>query len=266
MQKVSCENGHFYDAERFQACPICGVENYTNVEQDKPVGVERLPSTVPLFSPEDCDEASEDISEDFLDTDRLEATTRLSPEDEARLRAAIMGEQEGGEGDGADPSVPNQEPEPDKTEAPGLSLSEVIQATSAQGISSLPKTVAYYDFGKTIPPVAWIVCVKGCYQGRAFMCQTGKNRLGREKEMEICLYEDPLIARDTHAAIIYEPKRRQFFLQTGSGDGLVYRNDELVFSHEELHIYDKISLGKLEFVFLPLCGEQFTWDDYITGE
>ena len=25
MRKVKCQNGHFYNAERFDVCPICGV-------------------------------------------------------------------------------------------------------------------------------------------------------------------------------------------------------------------------------------------------
>ena len=26
MRKVKCQNGHFYNAERFDVCPICGAE------------------------------------------------------------------------------------------------------------------------------------------------------------------------------------------------------------------------------------------------
>lgn len=276
MQKVSCENGHFYDADRFQACPICGATNHTVVSQTPVVSAEKLPTTEPLFHPQD----GLDVSEATRPVDRLPRTEKLLPEDESHLREAVEREQGQGLETGVDTTERTDSPfssedigvEPSKAIGPAPStdptpsLSAAIQATSAQGISPLPKTMAYYDFNKIIPPVAWLVCVKGSYVGEAFECHTGRNRLGREKGMEICLYKDRSISRDTHAIIIYEPKRRQFFLQPGSGDGLVYLNDALVFSHEELHAYDKISIGKLEFVFLSLCGEKFTWDDYIAKE
>lgn len=117
-----------------------------------------------------------------------------------------------------------------------------------------------------IPPVGWLVCVKGQYLGQAFMCKAGRNKIGRGVNMEINLQEERSINRNVHAAIIYEPIQRQFFIQAGSGDGLTYLNGNLVFSHEALHPYDKIVVGKLEFVFLPLCGERFTWNDYMTEE
>lgn len=82
--------------------------------------------------------------------------------------------------------------------------------------------------------------------------------------MDINLMDDPSISREPSAFLIYEPKQRHFFLQAGTGDGLVYRNGSILFTHEELTAYDKIELGNSEFVFLPLCSDRFTWDEYIT--
>lgn len=276
MQKVFCENGHFYDADRFQTCPICGATNHTVVSQTSVVGAEKLPTTEPLFPPQ----VGLNAFEATRQMNRLPRTEKLLPEDESHLREAVEREQGQRLETAVDTTERTDSPfssedigvasskttahAPSPAHAP--SLSAAIQATSAQGISPLPKTMAYYDFDKIIPPVAWLICVKGSYVGEAFECHAGRNRMGREKGMEICLYKDQSVSRDTHAVLIYEPKRRQFFLQPGSGDGLVYLNDELVFSHEELHPYDKISIGKLEFIFLSLCGEKFTWDDYITKE
>ena len=69
-----------------------------------------------------------------------------------------------------------------------------------------------------------------------------------------------------HAILIYEPRQRQFFLQAGPGEGLTYLNDALLFDHAELHAYDRISLGRAEFLFLPLCGPSFSWDGYLPEE
>jgi len=51
----------------------------------------------------------------------------------------------------------------------------------------------------------------------------------------------------------------------GNSRSLSYVNHELVFTHEELHAYDRITLGKAEFLFLPLCGERFDWDTNTLG-
>ncbi len=84
--------------------------------------------------------------------------------------------------------------------------------------------------------------------------------------MDIALPEEPSVDQAIHAQIIYEPKKRQFFLQAGNGDGLSYLNENLVFTHEELHAYDRIALGDAEFIFLPLCSESFDWNMNMHGE
>lgn len=263
MKKVSCENGHFYDADRYQSCPVCGSAYAEVITQQQPTHVEKVPTTEPLLQSAGGGKVSQRI-QTARRIDELAPTERLLPEDELRLQEAVDQHQRGAMrytvSEVTDKPKPQEVPDIRKDESP---LTEAIKATAAQEISSLPKTMAYYDFDKTIPPVAWIVCTKGCYLGEAFECHAGRNRLGRANEMEICLYKDQSITRDTHASIIYEPKRRQFFVQPGSGDALIYLNENLVFSHEELHAYDKLAIGKLEFVFIPLCGERFTWDDFM---
>ena len=151
----------------------------------------------------------------------------------------------------------------DDLEKPVSPLQSAVKNTASTLPSPLPKTVAYYDFDDAIPPVGWLVCVKGTYIGHAFECRTGRNRIGRNPDLDISLTEDKSISREPHAILIYEPKERKFFIQAGSSDGLVYHNGSLLFGHQELSLYDRISLGKAEFIFLPLCGNQFTWDDYM---
>lgn len=206
MNKVKCINGHFYDADRFEICPICGADSTASApKESKPKAPETLPNTKPLISAEDAQEIS---------------------------------------------SAPS-------------SLIKDLEKTGSQNISPLPKTTAYYNMGEVNPPVGWLICVNGFYQGQAFQCKTGKNRIGRNQELEICLSEDVSITRDPHAILIYDPKNKRFYLQAGTSDGLAYWNGNLLFGHEELQPYDKISLGNSEFIFLPLCGDQFTWDEYI---
>lgn len=149
-------------------------------------------------------------------------------------------------------------------EEPDLSQwGNVSQNEMGAAAAPLAQTMAYYHFNEYEPPVGWLISVKGPYRGKAFECKAGKNKIGRKSDMDICLANDASVTREAHAFLIYEPQQRRFYLMAGSGDGLVYQNGNLVFDHDELFAYDKVALGQSEFVFLPLCGERFAWDQYI---
>jgi hypothetical protein len=47
----------------------------------------------------------------------------------------------------------------------------------------------------------------------------------------------------------------------GDGVGLVYHNNEAVYSPVELNTYDLIQMGKSKFIFIPLCGMHFEWNN-----
>ena len=235
MKKIKCVNGHFFDQERFPNCPICGASAVVlqPVPKTDPAP---LPHTQPLMPPD----------------------SGIEP-DSKRIPLSVTPQKNGDAiGTQAEPSVPTSKPERKST-----ALSDTVEMTVSKDISPLPKTLAYYSFHEVEPPVAWLVCVKGPYAGCAFECKTGRNRIGRDPGMDICLTEDPSVSRDTHAIITYEPKQRTFYLDPGTSSGLTYLNRDYIFDHKELHGYDKIELGKSTFLFLPFCGEQFSWSDYI---
>ncbi len=47
----------------------------------------------------------------------------------------------------------------------------------------------------------------------------------------------------------------------GDSSGLAYLNEEAVYVPTELKPYDTIEMGKSRFLFLPLCGDNFEWND-----
>ncbi|MGN1403471.1 MAG: zinc-ribbon domain-containing protein, partial [Ruminococcus sp.] len=125
------------------------------------------------------------------------------------------------------------------------------------------KTIAIYsDLSDDEPVVGWLVCVKGAYFGQSFNLVAGKNLIGRSPMMDIALEDEDSISRNTHAIVIYEPKKRIFILQAGESKGLTYLNDDLILEYETLHAYDKIQLGECELLFVPFCNENFTWDSF----
>jgi len=244
MKKVKCINGHFFDLDRFQTCPSCGAEPVGEPSPAVPKNKEQAPLTAALMQEVDLGTVAVPVSP-ALEGDTHEAS------DATTLKQEI-------EGDYTAKDKPQQEGSLLKT-----GLAAAVEATESKNVPAMPKTVAYYDMGELTPPVGWLVCIGGTYAGRAFECKSGRNRIGRGMDMDVCLSEDATISRDTHATIIYEPKKRIFYLQAGTSSGLTYCNGTLVFDHEEIHAYDKIELGKAMFLFYPLCGEKFTWDDYM---
>lgn len=328
MKKVTCTNGHFFDADRFDSCPICG-QGYSESKPEA-LGGSALESeeTVPL--PQSCaiDELAvttwvspnemrklwgdilpaeeEPASEQKLTEEPEETVPPSQPVDELAptmwtvpdLDASSESEEGGGQApEGVDApetdeldSCPKETPEPDASQGteeacaetlaeadkpdmaaqPQMTLAQAVAASDAVGISPVLQPVQQKAADPAANPaglpVGWLVGLSGSIRGKVFPCKSGRNRIGRERQMDISLPEDLSVDPVNHAQIIYEPKKRQFFIQAGNGDGLSYLNSELVFTHEELHAYDRISLGETAFVFLPLCGECFDWDTNTCGE
>ncbi len=77
------------------------------------------------------------------------------------------------------------------------------------------------------------------------------------------LSKDPAISREKHAFITFEPKFRQFYLRPGDSSGLTYLNGQYIYETKTLAAKDVIEIGNSKFYFLPLCGEDFGWEEYL---
>ena len=116
------------------------------------------------------------------------------------------------------------------------------------------------------PPVGWLVCIAGKNIGEDYRIVAGKNSIGRTQENDISLSNETSVSREKHAWIIYEPRKREFFLKPGDGNGLVYINDDNVFDTTMLHNGDIVELGNVKLIFVALCGPSFNWADFINKE
>lgn len=148
-----------------------------------------------------------------------------------------------------------------KTSA-NVSATNVAQtASSAASAASLTGEVVAAPSQE--PVCGWLVCVEGKYIGGCFQVYAGKNSIGRGKNNRIILAEDDHISREHHALIIYEPKKRNFYIQPGDSSGLTYLNDEYIMEPKQLKNRDRIEIGQCKFLFIPLCGEDFSWEEYL---
>ena len=124
------------------------------------------------------------------------------------------------------------------------------------------RTVGYYAKMLGVEPVVgYLIAISGPYFGESFKLKTGRNFIGRSPEMDVQLSQDPSVSRRKHAIVIYEPKARAFIAQPGESRELFYLNDAVVLNNVALEAYDVLSIGETQLMFLPLCGERFSWDN-----
>lgn len=282
MNKVRCKNNHFFDLDKFSVCPICGSGVGTN-SQKKDTGnsgpssirnsllVKKEDKTAILNEAETSaanpvkgraggiiwnfqSQKQNTTKPDTGNVQDIDETQMQTVEDIPQTvpQSQILSAQN---------SPAAVRPEGQGTDITSLKMA--VANTEHGMTSALPKTVAYYEqFTEIVPPTGWLVCIKGAHKGQAFQCKENKNKIGRNEAYTIAPMEELSISREVHATLYFDPKYRKFYLHDGDGDGLVRVNDELLCGKTELKAYDRIELGKAEFVFLPLCGEHFSWDDY----
>lgn len=223
MKKVKCAgkpDSHFFDADRFHICPICGAPP--------------------------ADFADGMYSRILPDGSDIPPTISLHGRGNAPGSWCML---ETGN-NGLHPSAVSKTKKP----VPPSELQVLTMPANQQQPNS------------AIPQVGWLVGIGGNSWGKTFECRTGRNRIGYETTMDIVLPYDNSSPQDFFAVLIYEPKKRKFYIESGNSAGQVYLNDEPIYTHAELQGYDKIRFGESTLLFLPLCGERFAWDDFLNKE
>jgi hypothetical protein len=206
MDLQRCPNGHFYDAEKFSACPHCG-GHLKNDVMTQAMGRD-MSKTVGL-TPGDLGD---------------KPTAKTNSDVQADLSGVMNLIQPGGAGDDG-------------------------------------KTVSFYakKVG-TEPVVGWLVCIEGKHFGKDFRLKSGKNFIGRSREMDVSLAEDDSVSRDRHAIVVYEPKKHLYLAQPGEAKELFYLNDQVVLSTTEMKYRDVLTVGDSVLMFFPCCDDEFNWN------
>ncbi len=111
------------------------------------------------------------------------------------------------------------------------------------------------------PVCGWIVCVEGPRKGKDYKIVAGKNFVGRADDMDIQILGDNQISRRNHCVIVYDEKKEKTLILPGDSNGMVYLGDDAVYEPTALTAYGVIEMGESKFVFIPFCGEYFTWKE-----
>ena len=229
MRMTQCTEykNHFYDADKFSSCPHCARLGFAPSTEKKGL-FSRHRTSQPAV-----DETVAATSEDLSDEATVMLTSVLHPEE-----------------------LEQDEPK---------SVSQQVSSVSVSGSAEDIKTVAMYGFEEDDEPVVgWLVAINGEDKGSSFSLKAGKNKIGRNgsgSEVDVALDTDHSVSRGTQAVLIFEPKHKQFLLQTAGGASLVYLNDELLMTYASLKAYDRITVGETVLVFVPFCGPDFSWEE-----
>lgn len=112
------------------------------------------------------------------------------------------------------------------------------------------------------PVVGWLAVVKGPGRGNFVPLGYGRNSIGRAPSERASInFGDNNISRVRHSVITYDPRGRKFYLGHGDSDNLTYLGDRPVLSAEELPPLAHIGIGETVLRFVPLCGDEFDWQD-----
>ncbi len=250
MNLSRCERGHFFDKEKYATCPHCAK------------GVMTDDSLTTVFTEELSDDVTEPLNTNPVVQENIIPQVTVPP---------VI------------------EPLSSITPPPGLqqvqSLSQEFTGGQLNDMEDDDHTVAFYDdiFSPqdsnpvsnvttgisqaqgtprvTTPCVGWLVVTKGMHLGQDYHLKTGKNFIGRDSQMDIVLDGDKSVSRNKHAIIVYEPKQHLYLVQPGESSELVYLNDNVVLSPVQLKMYDVITVGEVNLLFIPLCGKEFNWTD-----
>lgn len=250
MKLTKCENGHFYDAEKFSSCPHCSGGNAQGgVGEDKKTDC--LMPNQGAARTDDFEVTRDGLSAPDYGRDGNQAGERVTVpfNDWKRNFQAVDGIASGG--------AVNQDVRSDDDENKTVAYMNWQNADEKDKPQYINKAVQQRS-GQ--PVVGWLVCIKGSNYGNSFILFGGKNFIGRSSDMDICLAGDNTVARVKHAIIIYEPKERKFFAQPGESHELFYLNDSVVLNNVELNDRDVISVGKTQLVFVPFCDERYGWE------
>lgn len=248
MAQIECGRGHLYDPEKYPVCPYC------NGNQKITVTAARRTAPIRAIDPMKTAPVPVTSSQKTAPVSGMPVTgeNRTAP-----LSRSVTALQKTAPLSGMSVTAPQKtmpprgygfQGQPEETPSPRVSV------LSAGKTIGLMQDKMGFD-----PVVGWLACVEGPSRGKSYTIRGGINSIGRGDRMDIVITGDLKISSENHAKISYSEKNNRFNLLPGDGRNIVYLNDEEVFSPMPLKAYDLIDFGETKLIFIPLCGEQFTW-------
>ena len=248
MAQIECGRGHLYDPDKNPTCPYCnGGQKITVASAGRTAPIGRSVLSPSRTAPVGGTPVTAAQKTAPLSGVSVTAPQKTAPLSGISVTAPQKTMPPRGYGAPAPEPVQTAPPPP-----PGMGVS----------VAAAGKTVGMMQSQMGFDPVVgWLACVAGPSRGKSYTVRGGVNSIGRSERMDIVITGDLKISAENHAKISYSDKHNRFNLLPGEGRNIVYLNDEEVFTPMPLNAYDLIDFGETKLLFVPLCGETFTWED-----
>ena len=270
MNLCRCENGHFYDKEKYPTCPHCkggsaSDEKRTVSWWDKN-GSDG--ATVPVDNIPDKPSISVQQKENPFEKEGVgsqPAVQQIPFNTPPAVRGFSANDITIGGENGDTPTVPwdpNQSGDDDDGYTKGYfddAFKDMTKESANRQTVPGVQTPAPHVNKVSTPCVGWLVALGGEHIGTDFRLKVGKNFIGRSPKMDIALTEDKSVSRERHAIVVYDPKSNMYLIQPGDSSSLAYHNNNLLLTPEKLEAYDMITVGDVNLLFMPLCSAKFSW-------
>jgi pSer/pThr/pTyr-binding forkhead associated (FHA) protein len=127
----------------------------------------------------------------------------------------------------------------------------------------MERTIAAQKIDPSAAPkryvVAWLVGLNGTARGESYPVRIGRNILGRDRRSDVVINDDQ--ASSHHADLVFRPEERRFILMDHNSTNGTYVNDAEIEPRRDLAENDVVRIGSHRFLFMPLCKENFFWDE-----
>ncbi len=127
--------------------------------------------------------------------------------------------------------------------------------------SGFTEVIGMNDSFGYMPAVGWLVCIEGNNRGRDYRLHAGYNTIGKNPENDIAISGDDTVSRERHAVIAYDQEENLFFFAPQNGVNLLRLNGKVLMMPSEIKANDILTIGKSRFIFIPLCSENFRWEE-----
>jgi len=156
-----------------------------------------------------------------------------------------------------EPRRPTVAPPPTNI-VPRREPTQPVQAPPMERTVAAPK-IGAADAAPKRYVVGWLVGLSGPLRGESFAVRIGRNVLGRDRRSDIVVNDDQ--ASSHHADLVFRPEERRFILMDHNSTNGTYVNEVEIEPRRDLVPKDVVRIGSHRFLFLPLCDENFYWDD-----
>lgn len=129
------------------------------------------------------------------------------------------------------------------------------------GATMAVNTAGQFVSKKEQRTTGWLVCIDGPEKGKDYHLHNDNNYIGRNSGNDVCIAADATVSGSKHCVVTYDREERIFYVGLASGGSIVRLNGKPVLMTQELKSGDRLKIGQGTFLFVPLCGESFEWED-----